>query len=219
MRHWHFILCIALAIKAACMHPGTKDAPPDPRLPVYVAKNLGIENPTPPDPDPDPDPGPERVEPAAPRRIIVQLAPVGDPRALVSDEIPHEQPPLGITFDADYVRARDPDTIEVRPAGMNIVIALRLIRTWAPELHSQDAEERSKSANGREWVNARLTDKKLRVFVPFSGVGEQPLKSLTFDRVPSWVYVKGMQPDNITFNQMVVMNGFASSKKGGKLGE
>jgi endonuclease YncB( thermonuclease family) len=124
-------------------------------------------------------------------------------------------PPLGITLRAEFVRARDADTIEWRIAGSSFVWASRLIDTWAPEVRGSDAELKAIAIAGKVYAKEQCEkSKKLRVFIPFS-IREQPLKALSFDRIPSYVYLD----DFTTLNSAMVRAGYASTTKGGKLGE
>ncbi len=129
---------------------------------------------------------------------------------------PPARPPIGLTLRMEFVRARDGDTIEARVHGSAFVFAIRLIDVWAPELDSKDAHLKSVAANGRDFITDRCKGgDHLTVFVPFKST-EQPLKALTFDRVPAWVYIGD---DSVTLNEQIVSEGFASSTKGGNLGE
>lgn len=129
---------------------------------------------------------------------------------------PAARPAVGLTVDAQFVRARDGDTIEVQAKGSAFKFAIRLINVWAPELDSKDAHLKSVAADGRDFITARCKGgDHLTVFVPFKNT-EYPLKALTFDRVPAWVYVG---EDNVTLNEQIVNEGFASRTKGGNLGE
>lgn len=130
---------------------------------------------------------------------------------------PPARPPIGLTLRMEFVRARDGDTLEARVHGSAFVFAIRLIDVWAPELDSSDARLKRVAAAGRDFVTQRCKggDSNLTVFVPFKGT-EQPLKALTFDRVPAWVYVGD---ERVTLNEQLVKAGYASAAKGGRLGE
>lgn len=128
---------------------------------------------------------------------------------------PLDCPACGLTLPAEFVRARDADTIEWRVPGSAFVFASRLIDVWAPETDGRDVALKAIAAKGKEFVHATCRQAgDMRVYMPLPS-GAQPLKALTFDRVPSFVYIK----DGILLNSLIVASGFASSVKGGKLGE
>lgn len=127
----------------------------------------------------------------------------------------HECPPLGLALPAEFVRARDADTIEWRLPGSAFVWASRLIDVWAPEIDSKNADERKRATEGKTFVSKRCAlARTLAVHVPLPDT-RQPLKALTFDRVPSWVWLDG----DVLLNLLVVKSGYASSMKGGRWGE
>lgn len=123
-------------------------------------------------------------------------------------------PELGICLPAEFVRARDADSIEWRVKGSAFVFASRLIDCWAPELHSKDAGERSIAEAGKAFAEKQCEGKELRVYIPLPKTN-QPLKMLTFDRIPSRIYLS----DYRTLNELLIQNGYASSTKNGKLGK
>ena len=96
------------------------------------------------------------------------------------------------------------------------IVALRLISTWAPELKDPDPIRRAIATRGREWVRKVCTGAGVVwVWIPFTGTAE-PLKNLSFDRVPAWVWAGD---EKRTLNARVVSEGFASTTKGGPLGK
>lgn len=124
--------------------------------------------------------------------------------------------PYGLYLPVAFHRARDPDTIEVKLPGSAFVWALRLIHCWAPETKSPRAADRDLCERGRAWLTNRCAGATyLDVAILFRGL-QQPLKALTFDRIPAHVYLPG---DPVSLSQQVVAAGFASSRKGGKLGD
>lgn len=128
--------------------------------------------------------------------------------------LPTPCPALGLTLNAELVRVRDADTIEWRVPGSAFVWASRLIDVWAPETDSRDPALKEIAVKGKAFAKAQCEQAVgLRVYIPLPK-GPQPLKGLTFDRIPSWVYLD----DTTTLNELVVRNGFASRKKGGELG-
>lgn len=124
-------------------------------------------------------------------------------------------PPTGLCLPVEFVRARDADTIEWRLPGSAFVFASRLIDVWSPETRGGNQFTRAIAERGKAFAaNQCIRAERLRVFIPLPR-GEQPLKSLTFDRIPSYIYLN----DTETLNQLVVENKFASSTKGGELGQ
>lgn len=150
-----------------------------------------------------------------PRLLIAGLVTVFS--AQVRAEAPKDCPPAGLCLPMDYVRTRDADTIEARLRGSAFIFAIRLEETWGPELLDADPQRREVARKGKEWVKQFCeANPHLIVFVTFQGL-QQPLKRLSFDRVPAWVFV--MPDASDTLNEMVVRNGFASSTRNGRLGE
>lgn len=129
-------------------------------------------------------------------------------------EPPRECPPLGLCLPAQFVRARDADTIEWRVPGSAFVFASRLIDCWAPEKDGGNQFTRAIARQGTEFTTAACAGRELRVYIPLPK-GPQPLKSLTFDRIPSYVFVD----DDTTLNVLLIENKFASTTKGGELGK
>ena len=124
-------------------------------------------------------------------------------------------PPFGLTLPAEFVRARDADTIEWRLPGSAFIWASRLIDVWAPEINAKNPDDRKRAAEGKTFVSKRCAlARSLTVHVPLPDT-RQPLKALTFDRVPSWVWIDGVT----SLNKVVVQMGFAASMKGGRWGE
>lgn len=126
------------------------------------------------------------------------------------------KPEPGLCVDAICDRERDADTIEAHVPGSAYVFALRLIDTWSPETDDKDVNDRRIAREGKAFVHAKCVGQSIRVYIPFTGGSREPLKALTFDRVPAWVWVEG---DRDSLNKIVVERGFASTTKAGKLGE
>lgn len=123
------------------------------------------------------------------------------------------RPEPGIATPCSYNRTRDGDTVEVRISG-SLVWAIRLVNVWAPELHS--GEQRKQAAAAKAFVQEvleRADPAELLLWVPLPK-GENILKSLTFDRVPGYIWI-----GDVCLNELIVAKGYASSTKGGQLGE
>lgn len=123
------------------------------------------------------------------------------------------RPEPGFAVPISFLRARDADTIEVRPIYTALTIAVRLIDVWAPELHRGNQQELA--SQGRRWVSDYMNQadpESLLLHIPFHK-GDNPLKFLSFDRIPGYVW-----NGDVLVNELVVVNGFASSKKNGELG-
>jgi endonuclease YncB( thermonuclease family) len=113
-----------------------------------------------------------------------------------------------------FERARDGDTVEVRGQGTGLVWAIRLIDVWAPELHT--GEQRQQAAASKAFVEEvlhRADPEDLLLKVPLPK-GENVLKSLTFDRIPGYIWI-----GDVCLNELIVAKGYASSTKAGVLGE
>jgi endonuclease YncB( thermonuclease family) len=129
---------------------------------------------------------------------------------------PASQPPLGLTAKVLLVRTRDADTIEVRLQGSAYIFAIRLIDTWCPETDSKNPGLKAIALQGKKFTDARCkSNNYLTVFIPLKAT-DYPLKALTFDRIPAWVFIG---EEETTLNEQLVTEGLASSQKGGKLGE
>lgn len=115
---------------------------------------------------------------------------------------------------AEFVRARDGDTIEWKLPGSAFVWASRLIGVWCYETDSKNETERRIGLKAKEFVASECKAAGVfGIFVPFGSSIKQPLKALTFDRIPSYVYLDGE-----CLNEAIIRAGFGSSKKGGELG-
>jgi endonuclease YncB( thermonuclease family) len=113
----------------------------------------------------------------------------------------------------EFIRVRDADTVEVRLPASPFTWAVRLLDVWAPELHRGD--DQALARRGARWLGDYLAAcDDLRLYVPLP-VGDNLLKSLSFDRVVGVIYVG---PHGQTMNELVIRSGFASSTKGGPLG-
>jgi endonuclease YncB( thermonuclease family) len=135
--------------------------------------------------------------------------------AISTAAAPPVPPSPGLCVWMEYVKTRDGDTIEARLPGSAFVFALRLFEVWSPETDSRDSEQKRIALAGKAFVQKKCEGKMLLVYVPFTQ-SVYPLKALTFDRVPSFVWVEG---DKTSLNVQVVAGGFASTDKGGALGK
>lgn len=125
-------------------------------------------------------------------------------------------PPFGLCVPVQPLRVRDTDTIEVQVVGASLVWAIRLDGVWAPELRRGDEDSKELAREGKRWLEqilAELDDLRLHVALP---TDRNILKAITFDRVVGTIWIGS--GDN-TLNRMIVERGYASSTKGGRLGE
>lgn len=123
------------------------------------------------------------------------------------------RPEPGFVVPCLFKRARDADTLEFTPLGTAIIVAIRLIDVWAPELHRGD--QRELAVAGQKWVTNYMNaadPADLLVRIPFP-TGDNPLKFLTFDRIPGYVW-----NGDVLVNELIVVNGFASRQKDGMIG-
>lgn len=127
---------------------------------------------------------------------------------------PAARPPAGLSLPVEFIRARDPDTIEISLPGSERVWAIRLIDCWAPETNRGPQASRAVARRGTRYATERCrTAESLHLFIPLPR-GAQPLKALSFDRIPGWLFVD----ETHTLNALVVEAGYASTTKGGPLG-
>lgn len=132
---------------------------------------------------------------------------------------PASPPQIGLCVPAYFAGVRDADTILVQLRGSSFVFALRLRDVWAPEINEKNETRREIARHGKLWLQELCQEQSdLIVFIDLSGVGNQPLKALTFDRIPAWVWFDSRKPQP-TLNEQIVANGFASSTKNGMLGK
>lgn len=126
------------------------------------------------------------------------------------------RPPFGLVVPCVLESIRDADSVVVRIPGSAINWALRLCDVWAPELRSRNQLEREIAHKGKRWLQEKLEDTDpaiLAVQIPLPK-GANILASLTFDRVPAYLWA-----GDELINETIVRLGYASSKKGGPLGE
>lgn len=123
-------------------------------------------------------------------------------------------PPLGLALPAEFVRTRDADTLEWRVPGSAFVFASRLIDVWAPETDSTDPADKERAIAGKLFVTQQCQAAKfLTIQIPLPD-SRQPLKFLTFDRLPSWVWLD----TKVLLNRLIVKAGYAASYKHGRRG-
>lgn len=97
--------------------------------------------------------------------------------------------------------------------GSAFVWAIRLIDVWAQELRGKDRES---AFRAMEWLDGFLRSvdpADLFVHIP-PPKGENLLRSLTFDRIPGYLWA-----GDTLVNDLIVERGYASSVKGGAIGE
>lgn len=114
-------------------------------------------------------------------------------------------PAYGLTLPATYKRCRDGDTVEVTITG-GMIWAIRLIGVDCPEMDT-DAGKRAKK------YAEHIMDESngvLSVHVPMPKDVEHPLRSLTFDRVPGYLFIG---PDH-TLNEMLICCGYGKVANG-----
>lgn len=127
------------------------------------------------------------------------------------------RPEPGITTHCFFERTRDGDTVEVCIGG-SFVWAVRLANVWCPELRT--GTERQQAAASHAFVKEilnRADPDELLVHVPLPKKMRKKrnlLKLLTFDRIPGYIWI-----GDVCLNSLIVEKGYASSTKGGVLGE
>jgi hypothetical protein len=119
-----------------------------------------------------------------------------------------KRPPAGACFPAEYVRCRDADTVEVSIFGGSIVLPIRLLRCYAPELKTPLGAEAKRIAE-----KALLASEQLYIFIPRIGTNK-PLKHFTFDRILGHIFLD----ETLTLSDLLVSLNLASSGKRKPLG-
>ena len=129
------------------------------------------------------------------------------------------RPERGVAAECDYIRTRDGDTVEISIGG-DLVWAIRLINVWCPELRTGEQRQQAAAAKAFvEEVMQRADPDELLVQIKWPRIPKQekkrinPLKLLTFDRVPGFIWI-----GDVCLNELIVAKAYASSTKGGVLG-
>jgi endonuclease YncB( thermonuclease family) len=125
-----------------------------------------------------------------------------------------KKPAFGLCLPVELVRVRDGDTVEVRVLGTALTWAIRLQDVWAPELRRGSDESKAQGQAAKEFLENYVAWRQdLALWIPLP-VGPNILAALTFDRLPGVLWSGG-----ICINELMVEEGYASSTKGGRLGE
>jgi endonuclease YncB( thermonuclease family) len=122
------------------------------------------------------------------------------------------KPPLGITARCKVLQVVDGDTLDIE---LRLPMRIRLLDCWCPESRTTDLEEKAKGLAAKKAM-VELTVNRLygQVFVP-TAAAQSVSDVLTLNRLLGKVWMDGQDTDLSTSQ---VVQGYASSKKGGKLG-
>jgi len=121
---------------------------------------------------------------------------------------PKKRPLYGFCAPCRIIRVRDGDTVEISIAQSTWVWALRLLDCWTPEKNR--ATEKTAGLAAKQYaIQLCAKAKKPSVFVPFTRHLANPLKFVTFDRVPAVLYLD----DRHTLNGEMVRAGYAAETK------
>ncbi|MFH1184689.1 MAG: hypothetical protein V1755_06575 [Chloroflexota bacterium] len=114
------------------------------------------------------------------------------------------RPPYGICLPCRLRRVRDGDTVEVSVLGSDRLYALRLIDCWAPESNCPAGKQ--STAKAEELIGKA---KALAIFIPAPHDPLRLLRSITFDRIPAYLFLSG----SVTLNEAMVKAGHAAATK------
>lgn len=114
-----------------------------------------------------------------------------------------KRPPHGLCVPVSFVECRDGDTIVVK--YIERIWAIRLLDCWCAEKKDPGGLEAKAHA---EMLIKKHEKLGMSVFVP-RPQGPNLLKALTFDRVLGYVFLG----DNVTLNELMVADGFATHEK------
>lgn len=114
-----------------------------------------------------------------------------------------EPPPYGVTFPAKVVRVVDGDTIEVE---VTRTVRIRLLDCWAPETRTRDAEEKLKGFAAKAFLEERIQNKNVKVYVPVEPGGKLG-DSFSFRRALAHVWLDG---EGQSLSETMVNSGHAT---------
>ena len=121
------------------------------------------------------------------------------------------KPPLGITARCEVERVVDGDTLDI---VLRIPMRIRLLDCWSPESRTLNEAEKVKGLAAKQRLCELVEGNHGQVFIPTSNATS--IKDvLTLDRLLGKVWMDGQQVDLSTAQ---VVEGHASSRKGGQLG-
>ena len=121
-----------------------------------------------------------------------------------------QRPAYGLSLRVEYDHCRDGDTVVVRLPHSERIWVLRLIDVWCAETKRGPSAERVKGKAAKRFAESVLeqTD-ELSVYIPEPHDAVNLLANLTFDRIPSWLFVASDR----TLNDMLVEAGHATKEK------
>lgn len=114
-------------------------------------------------------------------------------------------PAVGVCLPVRVVRVIDGDTVVVRVPGIACEWHLRLIDVWAAERNTDQGQV------AKAWLEHYLAANDARgvlVHIPLPATPLNPLRNLTFDRVPSYLWT-----GDRCVNSEIVAAGLASATK------
>lgn len=126
-------------------------------------------------------------------------------------------PPIGLTLPGRVVSVHDGDTLNVE---VRILVNVRLLDCWCPEIGEKDAALRQVSIEGREYIRTLALRKEVLVNIPVTD-RESVVKSgssLTFARVLGKIWMAD-EPNAPDLSARLVAKKLAATEKGKPLGE
>lgn len=150
---------------------------------------------------------------------LIPAAPPQAPAVAVKPEpaLLFARPPLGMTFPGKILSAHDADSVIVE---LRINVHLRLKDCWAPEINSDDPEQRAIAIEGRDFIRAIALQKECIVNVPFYDRGNaiHLADSLTMERWVARVWIKD-EPNAPDLSTRLVQRKLAATEKKKPLGQ
>ena len=126
-------------------------------------------------------------------------------------------PAVGLTLPGRVVSVHDGDTLNVE---VRILVNVRLLDCWCPEIGEKDEKLRAISLEGREYIRSLALRKEVLVNVPITD-RESVVRSgtsLTFARVLGNIWLAD-EPNGPDLAARLVQKKLAATEKGKPLGE
>lgn len=121
-------------------------------------------------------------------------------------------PPVGYTYEAQFLRVLDGDTIKVNISlGFNMWVhdkSIRLLEVYAPETHTKDAKEKANGEKVKAFVESKLNSDAQIIIQTF-----KPDSQDLYGRYLAVVWVNGSNL-NMDINEFMQKNGISPAGRG-----